>query len=206
MIINQIQGGRWDGLLRRLFPIKDRSIAPILASELVGQVVVQEWSDELYKLRGDNLACALASRSAVAAELAHCVIRNPAGSNNLVIIEQIWVAVSTAMLVIMAREGPALVVGFAPVATTFRDSRSGTVTAIGETVATVATLSNAVGQGGNGFAVAPIPASPGVQFDLPMVLAPGSGLIVRGATVNSTLRMTFLWRERIAEPSELNVT
>ena len=203
MIINQIQGGRWDNLLRRLFPIKDRSIAPIMASELVGQVVVQEWSTELYKLRGDNLAAALASRSAVAAEFAHIVIRNPANSGNLVILEQVWVAVSTAMLVIMAREGPALVVGFAAVATTFRDSRAGTATAIGETVATVSTLSNAAGQGGNGFAVVPIPASPGVQFDLPLVLAPGSGLIIRGATANSTLRLTLLWRERVAEPSEL---
>lgn len=203
MIVNQIQGGRWDTFLRRLFPIKDRSVAPVMASELVGQVMVQEWSTELYKLRGDNLAVALASRSAVAAEFAHVNIRNPNDSGNLVIIEQIWVATSSNMLISMAREGTSLVVGFSPVATSFRDSRSGTATAIGETVATVNTLSDAAGLGGTGVAVFPVLATTLTQLDFPLVLAPGSGLILRGNTVNITLRCCFIWRERVAEPSEL---
>ena len=202
MIINQIQGGRWDTFLRRLLPIKDRSIAPIMASELVGYITVQEWSPEFYMLRDEKMAIGLANQGAVAAEFAHCKIRNPDLSGNLVILEQIWINPSANSDILIAREGIELA-GFAQAATAFRDSRAGQAVAIGETVAQVSTNSDAAALGGAGITRLSVNAIDSLQLKFPMVLEPGTGLIVREITVNIALRVTFVWRERVAEPSEL---
>lgn len=202
MIINQIQGGRWDKFLRRLFPIKDRSIAPILASELVGQVVVQEWSTEMYKLRGDNLAVAMGAIGPIALEFSHIKIRNPQLSGNLVIVERLMITTGANLTVVAAFEGIEIA-GFTPIATSFRDSRSNSATLVGNTVAVVSTNTDLAQLGGTAVARWQVLSTDSKESAFPLVLGPGSGMIIRAATVNIGLRVTLFWRERVAEPSEL---
>lgn len=204
MIINQIQGGRWDTFLRRLLPIKDRSIAPILASELVGQVVVQEWEPEFYKLRDENLCFGMAQRAAVAAEFSHVKIRNPDLSGSMVILEQIWVRLSAAGIIDMATGGVELA-GFTAAATAFRDLRSGVLTAGGVTVAELSSDTNVGALGGTSVARAALGTNEIVQLKFPVILPPATEFIIRAFTANVTMNVTILWRERGAEPSELAV-
>ena len=205
MIINQIQGGRWDTFLRRLLPIKDRSIAPILASELVGYITVQEWEPEFHKLRDENLCWGLSNVGAVAAEFAHCKIRNPDLSGNLVILEQIWLRSNANSTIEIATSG-VTIAGFANVATGFRDLRSGVLTAATVTVAQVSTNTDPVQLGGAALTRFSFTGIDSGILKFPFILPPGSELIVRHLTVNLPLATTFLWRERGAERSELNLS
>ena len=202
MIINQIQGGRWDKFLRRLLPIKDRSVAPILASELVGQIVVQEWEPEFFWLRDDYLATGSARQSSVAAEISHCKLRNPDNSGNLVVLEELWIRTAADMLVDLAHSS-VTIAGFVNQATAFRDLRKSALTAVDSTVGQVSINSDPVALGGGAIARLAIETLLSKEVKFPVILPPGSELIVRGLTVNVGLNVTFIWRERIAEPSEL---
>jgi len=204
VIINQIQGGRWDEFLRRLLPVKDRSIAPIVASELVGQIVVQEWEPEFYKLRNENLCMARASQAPVAAEFGHCKIRNPELTGTLVILEQIWLRAASDMVFDFATEGVEIA-GFTQEETAFRDLRSGGLTAVGVTKADVSIDTNVAMVGGDSVGRVTVLALDSKTLEFPVILPPGFGFIVRANTVNVGITVTFLWRERAAEPSELDI-
>lgn len=203
MIVNQIQGGRWDTLLRRLLPIKDRSIAPIMASELVGQVVVQEWEPELFALRNEHLAIGQAAGGAVAAEFSHCKLRNPVDSGTLLILEEIWVRTSANLIVELAQVSGVATVGFTDQVTAFRDLRLGGTPLAGTTVGQVSRDTSVALAGGTGTGRFAVLTADSKMLKLVQVLPPNSELIIRGLTVNVALQCTFLWRERGAEPSEL---
>jgi len=201
-LLNQIQSGRWDELLRRLFPVKDRTIAPVLASELVGQVVVQNWEPELYVLRGERLAIGTATQTAVAAEFPHTQLFNPAGSGNLLIVDEIWLRSPSNLLYDLAFQD-VVTVGFTNVGSSFRDTRLGVASVVGTTVGVLSVDTNVALTGG---ATVGRYNSEGLRSSVvkpKIILGPGTSLIVRGLTVNTTMSITYLWRERIAEPSEL---
>lgn len=204
MIFNQIQGGRWDTFLRRLLPIKDRSIAPILASELVGQVVVQEWEPEFFKLRDEALGIAVANQVAVAAEFSHNKIRNPIDSGSLVVLEKIIIRPGAAALLEIVTSA-SLAAGFTDRPTGFRDLRSGALTAAGVTVAQVSSDSNVAQLGGLASALFDVASGVINELELTFILPPGTELLVRVLTVNVGLATTFFWRERPAERSELDI-
>jgi len=203
VIVNQIQGGRWDTFIRRLLPIKDRSIAPIFASELVGQVVVQEWEPEFYKLRDENLCIGLAAQAGVAAEFTHVKLRNPIGSGNLVVLEEVWFRPAAGVSIEMAQVISVATVGFTNQATAFRDMRAGGLPGVGVTVAQVSIETNVAPLGGTAIARLQPLATDTMRLKLTMVLPPNSEIIFRALTVNVGMQVTFLWRERGAEPSEL---
>lgn len=136
----------------------------------------------------------------VAAEIPKIQVFNPVDSGTLLTVTSVFISVETASFVEMDLTNVAIAT---PVATKVRDTRAGHQTlALGE----LRVESSAGG----------IPTSWGQELEAlkPLsiedqngicVLAPGTGLTVDTAETNRALRVSFFWRERVAEPAELNV-
>lgn len=202
-VVNQIQGGRWDNLLRRVFPIKDRSVAPVMASELVPIVVAQEFEPEFYWPRDERMAFAFVRQAAVAAEISHVQLLNPAGSQSIIILDEVDLMSSVALLVnLVYLTGDLATVTTGP--TGFRDQRFGAVLDTDLALGLVRRDTSVGGQGGlvaqewrMGVANSPF------TVKLNCVLPPGESVVFRTAVVNAVLEINMRWRERAAEPSEL---
>lgn len=195
--LNNIQGGRWDTFLRRLLPIKEQSIAPVLAPELVGMVVTQEWEPEQYLLREEKLYHAAVAVSAPGAGQNNFInILNPNNSGNLVILEGAFISSATAgvqfQLRMELRNGTEF--GIAG-----RDTRLGmTINA----ATAVPSEGDAAGIAGVLAQIQQALATTVVQFNMPIVLAPNSG-VTMWADANVQISGGYLWRERAAESAEL---
>jgi len=200
--LNQIQGGRWDGFLRRIFPIKERSIAPVLAPELVGYVTVQEWEDDLFWARDERLAWADIRLAGVASQFAHAQLLNPAGSDALVILEKIFVDTSSTGVVSIAALTGALPSGVRA-ASSPRDQRFQAIPSIGATVAQPITVSNVALLGSASNAEVITGDLFTHEFKLGTILPPGESVVIRNTQVNKILGVTWFWRERTAEGTEL---
>lgn len=88
----EIQGGRWDNFLRRLFDLKEGTIAPGVMPEVAPHVDVDPNKPEYEYLRGIGLRGAEISAGAVAGEYSYVQLVNPAGNTQLMCIDHIWIA------------------------------------------------------------------------------------------------------------------
>ncbi len=201
-VLNQINGGRWDNFLRRMFPIKEQSIAPVIASELVGMVIVQEWEPELFKLRDEALAIAYTEVGAVAAQLGHVQLFNPAGSASLITLEKVIFFVTVDSTLQIAYE-PGIMAGSIQAASAFRDQRFSPTPNIGITIGQPRFVSSVPVIGTATISKVQVILAPSLEWKLDMVISPGQSVVVRHQTVNRLLGVTWFWRERSAEPSEL---
>jgi len=200
--LNQIQGGRWDNLLRRFFPIKERSVAPVLAPELVGYVAVQEWEDDMFWARSEKLAYVTSGNVAVAAQRGHVQILNPAGSASLVMVEKVQVF-STAAVTFELRylSGP-IAAGIAS-AVSPRDQRFANVPNVGAATARVFHLNTAAVIGTSASLQLVTLAGQMDEYALGCILPPGESLLFVDMNLNTFNIVNIFWRERAAEGPEL---
>jgi len=204
--MNQIQGGRWDNLLRRQFNTKEISIAPSLAPEVVPYAVVQNWVPEMYKLRNENLAMGLINQSAVAGQVSQGQLFNPANSQFLLIMEKFTIRTPVSVVCDMRYSALNSPLAGTQSVTGFRDGRSGILpVAIGETVGQLIRIANAVPFGGNAFARFAATANGQTTEEMEWVLAPGQGILWALVSTNQALQLTVQWRERFVERGELSV-
>ena len=91
-LINQISIPRFDSLLAKLFGLKERSVAPSVATEIVPTIGVDTQVTELYYVRGERILSLSdtpimwgATVSAVTDVIA---FGNPLGSNTLITLEE----------------------------------------------------------------------------------------------------------------------
>jgi len=139
--------------------------------------------------------------SAVVAESPTAQLFNPVGSGYLIIPTSVWISFQIAVVI---RWGVGLVaMPVVPATQVFRDTRdlvpnlptgqirtrSAVATASGTNQTLKSAQNDFVLQDPNGIAV----------------LAPGTGLEIGAAQTNVAGNFGFAWRERIAEPSELNL-
>jgi hypothetical protein len=207
--MTEIAGGRWDELLRRLFPVKGRAIAPSIAPELIGTVAVQPDAPENGLLRNERLYAQSLYQVAVAGQTQKVLLRNPAASEGLIIVEGIWWTTNVLTdLQLRLQPLPSPPVDLAlPVAAVTRDTRQArgvATSAVPGFGITSFETSVAAGVGSiiwRGRSTG-IPVSPGI---LPIVLAPDTALLVWSSTAAVELGGALFWRERAAEPSELRL-
>lgn len=200
--LNQIQGGRWDNFLRKVFPIKERSIAPILAPELVGYVTVQEWEPELFWARDERLGWGVTGRAAVVGEIAHVQLLNPIDSASLVIVEKIVFDTTSAAIDLASNTGQ--ITGAIRAATAPRDQRFATLPNIGATVAQLLNASNAAALGSAAYLrILPTATGISIELEFSMIIPPGESLIIRNTGPTAALGVNIFWRERPAEATEL---
>jgi len=198
--MGRIQSARWDGLIRRLFSVKGGGS---LLAETLGDafpvVQLEGGPIELLKLSGWQLGSAGGLFTSPVGQTAGWQLLNPAQSGKLVIPTSLWFAANADATVFMGQTTVALATATVG---RDRDTRDGV-------------LSQVTAQARSGNNPAPpanagrLFASLGVQQKISdsdglAVLAPGTALTFVSVATNLQVRFAFLWRERVAESSELN--
>lgn len=199
--MSSIQGGRWDDYLRRMFSIKATSIAPAVGAEIVPIATVIPDRAEDRILRGDKMYMGYATGPAVAAQYAYVNLRNDS-PDHLVIIEDAF-TIKGATIGIDCRMGNTAL-GTGPATITGRDTRLG-ITLTGRSQAGAIRYGSGVAISGTPAQYHGALANTMVHITCPIVLEPLSTFLVWVETVNISLTVTFVWRERLAEPGELTV-
>jgi len=200
--VSAIQQNRWDQLLRRSADLKGAgSKVNDALTELFPMFDLENLPMELLRLGGIRSGMGGGAFSAVVGESPTAQLFNPVGSGYLITCTSVWISFQIAVVI---RWGIGLVaMPTVPATEVFRDSRDGlpnrptgqirTRSAVAQAAATNQTLKSAqddfVLQDPNGIAV----------------LAPGTGLEIGASQQNVAGNFGFAWRERIAEPSELNL-
>lgn len=198
----ELQQNRYDQLIRRVGGIIGvGSMVSEAIGELFPMIDVERVPGELLALMGTGIAWGRVIAAADVGENTRVQLFNPEGSGKIIAVSSLYVQAAAADAIEMGILGVALTsLSAVP---RFRDSRFGTTllpvgelrqdTNVGATPATfrvhaLDTVFTKI-EDTNGVAV----------------LTPGFGLVLSTVSVNRSLRASFVWRERAAEPSELNL-
>lgn len=199
----ELQQNRYDQLIRRVGGI----IGPgSMVSEAIGELFpmleVETNKAELQALSGSGIAWGSVTSPPNAVENSRVQLFNPLASGKVVTLTSINMRSSGA--------ATDTVYGILGVALTnlsavsrFRDSRFGT------TLAPVAELRQDTNVGGTPATFRDRSSTSEYtkidNIDGIVVLTPGFGLVISALSVNVSVLGSFIWRERVAEPSELNL-
>lgn len=197
----EVQQTRYDRIIRRVTgSIGPGSRVSESISELFPMVDVERVPGELLLLGGTQICMGRGNLLALAANFSLASLRNPGASENILTITQVRIFSPTAQ---QCRLGPTL--NTFPTAGTqaVRDTRRGPV---GVPVGTVL-VDQGVVAGVDFFRVA-INGTDDAVLEDPngvAVIVPGTAFSISTGVVNSDLFVSFLWRERPAEQSELSL-
>jgi len=198
--MGRIQTGTFDNLIRRLYSIKGGGSE---LSETLGDVFpildLENLPSELLLLRGWVLGTGrIQNTSAVAAVNSHQLF-NPAASGKIIVLTSLWVTPSVTQILTFGPAFTALVTTSVPGAQ--RDTRAGAI------APTNGLLQEEDNGAASAFGILQRPAAQSFQIIDPdglAVLIPGTAFRINDTTTNTTLRTSWMWRERTAEPSELS--
>jgi len=198
--MSEIQGGRWDRVLRHLFPVKAQAVAPAVANEIMPTMELQRFDPDLYHLRGERLLMGGAIIGPVAAQYSQVNLRNDS-ADKLVIVEHITCTSASGS------DQFRVAVGNNAVGTAQsvygRDMRDGLVITAGSVAGVVRSSTEVAAITGNGLLFGVWATLDLVQCSVPFVLAPTHALFVAMITSNRGLLASFAWRERPFEPGEV---
>lgn len=196
MIPNQITTSRFDSWLRRALRIRDRSVVPALATELLAVTGFEldrpehYWAGETAQYHFGILHTSGAAQAGIVQLL------NPAGSGNVVVVTDIWLDTILASDFVVRMAFPGSALGAAPL-TVFgrRDSRipANTQTQVNE--------GNSAGAPANS-PVFRVNVGQYRHINMPWVLYPNSSIEVHQVAVNTSMYVHMAWYERPFEPSE----
>jgi len=199
--MTQIQQGRYDALLRRVGDLKGPgSKVNDVLEELFPTFDVENLPEELYVLGGIDLSMGGGLVGATSGEAGRGQIFNPAGSGKLVTVTEAGISAISSFTARWGRRDTPLVTHLQT--QIFRDTRhpfGNLPTGQIRSESSVA-QANANGQTrvGSNFAFS-LKNSNGLA-----VLTEGTGFEIGAGTNNLAVNFYFYWRERVAEPSELN--
>ncbi len=198
----EVQQTRWDRIIRRVTgSIGPGSRVSETLSELFPVLDIERVPGELLRLGGTFLAFGSTTIVGLAGEASKIQLFNPADSGQLVTVSHFEVGLNTTDTVRYGVETTALTTGVGT--EVHRDTRTGAVP-------------RPIGQIRSESAVALAPATGRILLlasrthvvrdpNSVAVLAPGTGLTV-GMSLNAfRIDVTFFWRERVAEESELSL-
>ena len=200
---SELQQNRYDRLIRRVGGIigVGSKVSEVL-SELFPVIDVEGDRGELQLLAQTVLGMGNASLTGDAGETAKAQLFNPVDSGKLVTVTDIFISSNThVQSYFLGRSTIVLPSGIGTQLA--RDTRQSLVN---RPVGAMFTDSSAA------FADANITVRAAANVTLHvhaenniMVLAPGNGLTLGASVLASHMALTFLWRERTAEQSELNI-
>ena len=200
--MTQLQQNRYDQLLRRVGDLKGPgSKVNDVLTELFPMIDVENVPAELLLLSGARLCMGTISETAGGAlNFVHTFLRNPADSG--VIIRLISVSIFSADAHAV-NFGPSLNSATAGGARAFTDTR-----VFGEGTVGITQSDNNLLAAAVRFFQIQLQANVNQIFEPPAaigVIAPGSSFGVGSDFANSALNVSYLWLERVAEPSELDL-
>ncbi len=195
-----LQQARYDQLVRRLGALYGGGSKVVeVLPELFPVIDVENLPPEALAYTGWRTSWQMINQGNVAAQTSACELSNPAGSGILASVTQVIIRVGTTDSIQMEVNAAPLV--SAAIRGLFRDGRAGGQRA---TVCELRADPNvATGAGLRLFITAGDLVTVRDDNGL-VVLSPGSAFRVGSTGTNIFLDVNFLWRERTAEPSELN--
>lgn len=196
-----IQGGRWEGWARRLFSLKGVQEPQSISSEVILTAPVVPVRPEDALLRGDKLYHGLATGAAITAEFAFVKIMNKSPTA-IVTLEQIWTSDTNNQDFQLRLTNTTT--GTGPVTIGGRDLRLGVVLT-GKTQAAQITSGTVAGISGTLVQEVHQQSDITARFGCPVVCGPETGVVIYNTSANRAMTVTFLWREREAEPGELTL-
>jgi hypothetical protein len=202
---NEILAGRYNRFLQKYLTMKGDPPASQLAGEIQPQFDVVKVPVDLRFLLGETLWGQGLNIAGSAGNLSALRIRNPVGSNCIIVIEKISATPSVSEPVLVNRGPTAGADLNAPVSGALRDARIGQPSGRGS-VALISVGNPAATQGAtivNVNIVTNVTQDIILHQDQELVLAPGDQYTVYGITVNTGLSVTVFWRERTMEDGEL---
>lgn len=199
--MSEIQQNRYDQLLRRVADLKGPgSKVNDALGELFPMFDVENVPAELLLLAGTRLCIGTVFQTAGGAGLfSTAILRNNLGTGVIARLIEIHVIFAGADAVF----GPTLNSDTASGSAAFTDTR-----VFGEGTALVTQGNNNLAVVGSTFWVGGMSADNNYVWTPPPaigVIAPGSGFQVTGNLANTAIRVNFMWLERVAQPSELNL-
>jgi len=199
--MTEIQQGRYDALLRRVADLKGPgSKVNDVLEELFPVFDVEKLPEELYVLAQIDLCWGGSTIAPTVAQAGRGQIFNPAGSGKVMTVTQAGFSCSSTNTVRWGRRDTALTTHFAT--QLFRDVRhpAGNLPTGQIRGQTSVALANATGQtrqlANTDFA---LKDANGLA-----VLTEGTGFEIGSSELNQDVFFYFYWRERVAEPSEIN--
>lgn len=199
--MSEIQQNRWDQLIRRAANIVGGgSQVNDTLNELFPTLDVETLNAELVLLSTWHLAHGATDIPGLAATINHSQLFNPVGSGNIIVPTRISIKTSANQEIRYALQSSALT-DFTANNELF-DSRLGVATApVGQT--------RSVQQAGGLalFGEVFVQANVSYVFDIPLgmcVIAPGTGLNFANTSNNVAMIIDYQWRERVAQPAEVN--
>lgn len=201
MPINEIQQGRFNAVLRKLFSMDVGAPSPTLATDIFPTVQLEGDRPEYEFLAGSRLCVGQGVGGAGGAgTYSRSSLVNPAGSGVLAVVTHYGVAVGSAGDVYFV-QGTGLPYGTIQNTPAQRDARSNGYTSLNRTACRIYAGSNAAT---DGIATCQVYASGAIAIIEipPIVLAPGYYWGLRCYADNVAINAQFWWRERIIAPSE----
>jgi len=169
-------------------------------NELFPVIDVENLNAELSRLSGWRLGIGAIQQNALAANFNLCQLFNPVGSGMLMVLERVDYRSGVAQNIRYGSTATALTNGTA--ANVLRDTREGILV---QPVGQVRDVQQVGGFATQGILVCEAAVSFPLQDKYGLyVLAPGTGVTFAATTLNTTTTTSFQWRERVAEPAELN--
>ena len=196
-MFNEILEGGLNQLITGRLGMKGGAAAPAVAPELFPTLNLENDRPEWGYLKGELLAAKQVFVAAVAAQFGAAQIYIPSGNNLIAVIENISPLVaSTANISRIVGIGGG-VAGWAAATVATRDFRWP-----GERTGVVVETRTGVANPSTFPQLAQMSSASG-QFNQPIVIAPGTGVVVACTVVNQVLSFNLSWRERPALPGEL---
>lgn len=210
----EVRDGRFSELLRRhlLIAGQDASV-PELAEQLVATLPLEVDRPEWRFLTGERLAIGVVGIGSVVAEWQTAQLFNPAGSGLLCVLEEALFnenVSSTGLPRVMYYDAALGTVGTAGV----RDRRYDVTNPFRVPTVQVRGVSTGTDFGtqfshcellGHVFEASVAAATQWI-FRGPLILAPGTGVLLKSSAVNRTVSVTFRWTERQLNPWEVATT
>jgi len=198
--MGSIQQSRYDHLLRRTTAqYGGGSKLGEALEDLFPVLEVENTTSELLRATGWKLGASQRFRNPGAGTATRIQLFNPPGSGHLVVITQVLVGSEANDPVTMGPSFDALAT--LSVAGNQRDTREGVLR---ETVALNQTEDDALIASSVNIELLATPSFVLTDPNDVAVLAPGTGWRVGSTSVDRSLRVSFFYRERVAEPEELN--
>jgi len=198
--MNDIQIGRLSGMLHKLLGITEGAPVPTLAPELIATIPLEVDRPEWAFLGGESLCYGGGAQGAVAGEMSHVQLLNRS-PGVLAVLERVDINMTANGTVYYGHEDAVFPGGSVQVSSGFRDSRKARGT--GVTACECWTQTDAGVLIDTVLGKHPVLGYGLLTLYPNIILTPSKGFAVACTTVNVSLYVTFYWRERMLEKSEV---
>jgi hypothetical protein len=201
-LFNESLVGRFNRGIQRLHNMKGGTPAPQVTPEIGHNIILENDRPEHHYLVGSVLAAGLVDVAAVAAQTNNHRLRNPGGSGVMIVVEEVMISSTGAapLSAALTFQDADLATGLGfKVLRDLRGRNSGDMTR----VVGLISRSNNVAPVGQTFASMITAANFPTLWPLKIVLPPGTTLDFNSTGVNIETIVTYVWRERALEPSEV---